>query len=120
MKDKLLWFSSLLVLTGLFGFTTVADDLRHPGELIAVSAILVFGVILIALAIRAMRTNLPIPSNAGIWMGAVLILLGVIGFGFVADDFDHVLEIYISSAVLLAGIVLFLYSWRHRKLPSPH
>lgn len=120
MKDKLLWFGSLMVLTGLFGFTGIADDLRHPGELIAVSAILLAGIIFIALSIRAQRTQHPVSSNKGLWAGGTLILLGIMGFGFVADDLEHVLEIYISGAVLLTGIILFTYSWRHRKLVSPH
>ena len=119
MKDKLLWFGSLLMLTGLYGFTGIADDLRHPGELIGVGAILVFGITLIVLAIRARRLNQPVPGNPGVWIGAVLVLLGLVGFGFVADDLEHSVEIYISGAVLLAGIVLLVYSLLHRKL-SPH
>ncbi|MBK6765264.1 MAG: hypothetical protein IPG71_02805 [bacterium] len=118
MKDLLLWFGSLLTLTGLFGFTAVSDDLRHPGELIAISAVLLFGIILIAVAIHARRTRVPVPSHPGLWFGAALILLGIVGFGFVADDLSHVLEIYISGAVLLAGLILFAFSWRQRNLPS--
>lgn len=120
MKDKLLWFGSLVALTGLFGFTTIADDLRHPGELIAVCAILAFGILLVGLSMRAKRMKSPVPTSAGVWVGAVLTLLGIIGFGFVADDLSHVLEIYISGAVLLTGLVLLAYSLRHRNLPSPH
>ena len=53
MKDKLLWLGSLLVLTGLLGFATVADDLRHVGEFLTVSTILVTGIVLIVISIRA-------------------------------------------------------------------
>lgn len=119
MKDLLFWFGSALVLTGLYGYTGVADDLRHPGELIAVSAILVFGIILVAVSLRARRMHIEVPSSPSLWAGAVLTLLGIVGFGFVADDLSHILEIYISGAVLLTGIVLLLYAWRHPRLPSP-
>jgi len=118
MKDVVLWFGSLLALTGLFGFITVADDLRHTGELVAVCAVFLFGVVLIALAVYARRAHVPVPTHPGLWFGAALILLGIVGFGFVADDLSHVLEVYISGAVLLAGLVLFAFSWRHRNLPS--
>lgn len=53
MKVKLIWLGSLLVLTGLIGFTTIADDLRHVGELLAVATILVTGIVLIAISIRS-------------------------------------------------------------------
>ncbi len=62
MKDKLLWLGSLLVLTGLIGFATVADDLRHVGELFTVSTILVTGIVLIIISIRSKRVNRDTPT----------------------------------------------------------
>ena len=38
---------ALLLFAGCFGFVTVADDLRHKGELFAVGGILVAGVVLL-------------------------------------------------------------------------
>jgi len=62
MKDKLLWLGSLLVLTGLIGFTTVADDLRHLGEFLAVSALLIMGIVLIVISIRSKRVKHDSPN----------------------------------------------------------
>jgi len=45
----------LLVIVAIGGFLTVADDLRHKGELLAVSSILVCGLILVALSGRQGR-----------------------------------------------------------------
>ena len=42
----------LLVIAAIVGFLTVADDLRHKGELLAVSSILVCGLVLVALSGR--------------------------------------------------------------------
>lgn len=42
----------LLVIAAIGGFLTVADDLRHKGELLAVSSILVCGLVLVALPAR--------------------------------------------------------------------
>ncbi len=119
MKDPLLYLGSVMILTGLFGYTTVADDLRHPGELIAVSAMLLFGIALVAAAMRARRMHSAVPTSPALWAGALLTLLGIIGFGFVADDLTHILEFYISGAVLLTGIVLLVVAWRQHRLPSP-
>ena len=41
-----------LILLGLLGFLTVADDLRHTGELLAVGAVLVSGIVLVAIPVR--------------------------------------------------------------------
>lgn len=42
----------LLVVMAIVGFLTVADDLRHKGELFAVGSILVCGLVLVALSAR--------------------------------------------------------------------
>ena len=39
---------SVLVLAGIFGFLTVADDLRHLGEFVGVASILFSGITLLA------------------------------------------------------------------------
>jgi drug/metabolite transporter (DMT)-like permease len=44
-----------LILLGVIGFLTVADDLRHTGELLGVSAVLVSGVVLAAISVRKPR-----------------------------------------------------------------
>ncbi len=42
----------ILTLIGLIGFLTIADDLRHKGELFGVGAILISGLVLLALSFR--------------------------------------------------------------------
>jgi len=49
--------SALVVLASL-GFLTVADDLRHTGELLGVSSVLVAGVALLLVAFRRGKTHL--------------------------------------------------------------
>lgn len=118
MTDKFLWFGSLLALTGAYGFAVAADDLRHVNELVAVSLIFLFGISLILLATKAKRRNLILPESRTLWAAAVLTLLGVLGFGFVADDLDHPVEILVCGAILLSGLLLFFIAWRKFKLPS--
>jgi len=50
MKLKLRVFGIILILAGIIGFLTVADDLRHKGELLGVGSILVSGLILLAVS----------------------------------------------------------------------
>jgi hypothetical protein len=42
----------LLVISAIVGFLTVADDLRHKGELFGMGSILVGGLVLVALSSR--------------------------------------------------------------------
>jgi hypothetical protein len=44
-----------LILLGLAGFLTVADDLRHKGELFGVSTVLASGLVLLAISMRRTR-----------------------------------------------------------------
>lgn len=118
MTDKLLWFGSLLALSAVLGFSSVADDLRHVNELAAISAVFLLGVAFVAISIRAKRMHYPLPESRALWSGIVLTLFGILGFGFVADDVEHVGEIAACAALLLSGItLLFLHWWKHR-LPS--
>ena len=48
MIAKLRWLGITLVLIGIVGFLTVADDLRHKGELIGVGTILVIGLLMLS------------------------------------------------------------------------
>jgi hypothetical protein len=43
----------ILVLLGMIGFLTVADDLRHKGELLGVGAILMSGLVLLFVSFRS-------------------------------------------------------------------
>jgi hypothetical protein len=45
MLMKLRWVSVILILVGIAGFMTVADDLRHKGELLGVGSILCLGLV---------------------------------------------------------------------------
>ena len=65
---------SLLVLSGIFGYTTVADDLRHGGELVGVTAILLAGFILLAASLKLpLLRFLPVRWMAfGILFGMIL------------------------------------------------
>lgn len=44
------WLGIALVLAGILGFLTVADDLRHTGELMGVGAVLVLGLVMVVTA----------------------------------------------------------------------
>ena len=45
----------ILVLLAIVGFLTVADDLRHKGELLQVGSVLAAGLVLVALSFRRAR-----------------------------------------------------------------
>ena len=45
----------ILTLLGLIGFLTIADDLRHKGELLGVGSILISGLVLLAISFRFSR-----------------------------------------------------------------
>ena len=49
------WLGVLLVLCSVVGFLTVADDLRHKGERLAVGSIGACGLVLVALSFRTRR-----------------------------------------------------------------
>ncbi|MCB9357410.1 MAG: hypothetical protein H6505_02465 [Calditrichaeota bacterium] len=118
MSDKFLWIGSLLAMTGLYGFTAIADDLRHVNELVAVSLTFLFGITVTLLALRAKRRNLRLPESKSIWAGAALILFGVLGFGFVADDLEHPAEIVACAVILMSGLLILFSAWRKLRLPS--
>lgn len=44
-----------LVLLGVLGFLTVADDLRHGGEIVGVGSVLLTGILLLFVAFRRRR-----------------------------------------------------------------
>jgi hypothetical protein len=44
------WIGIALVVIGVGGFFTVADDLRHKGELMGVGTILVLGLVALAIS----------------------------------------------------------------------
>ena len=48
-------FGVALVLLGLAGFLTVADDLRHKGERLGVGVFVAGGLILVAVSVRKAR-----------------------------------------------------------------
>lgn len=48
----LLWIGMALTIIGIGGFFTVADDLRHRGELMAVQTILLFGLVSLGVSWR--------------------------------------------------------------------
>lgn len=55
MKLKLRVLGVLLIVAGIIGFLTVADDLRHKGELLGVALILASGLILFGVSFRIHR-----------------------------------------------------------------
>ena len=55
MKLKLRAIGITLILIGIIGFLTVADDFRHRGELLGVGSILVSGLVLLAVSLRPGR-----------------------------------------------------------------
>jgi hypothetical protein len=52
-------FGILLIVLCAIGFLTVADDLRHVGELVGVSAIGILGVILLVFAQHMLQRRPP-------------------------------------------------------------
>jgi hypothetical protein len=52
MKFKLRVFGIILIFAGIIGFLTVADDLRHKGELLGTGLILSIGLVFLALSFR--------------------------------------------------------------------
>jgi len=55
MKLKLRVLGIILILIGIMGFLTVADDLRHKGELFGVGSTLIIGLVLLAASFRPRR-----------------------------------------------------------------
>lgn len=55
MNLKLRVVGIILILIGIIGFLTVADDLRHKGELVGVGAILIGGLVLLAVSFHPSR-----------------------------------------------------------------
>jgi len=55
MKLKLRVLGIILILAGIIGFLTIADDLRHKGELLGVGSILMGGLVLLAVSFRSKR-----------------------------------------------------------------
>lgn len=49
------WVGIALILIGVIGFLTVADDLRHKGELIGVGSILVAGLLVFSVSFLRRR-----------------------------------------------------------------
>ena len=44
------WLGFILIAVGVLGFLTVADDMRHTGELIGVGSIVAAGLVLVAVS----------------------------------------------------------------------
>ncbi len=65
---------AVAVIAAVIGFLTVADDLRHTGELIGVCAILVIGLVLIVVGTRnSLSRRMAMPWLAvGIGVGAAV------------------------------------------------
>jgi len=66
MKLKLRVFGIMLVLAGVIGFLTVADDLSHKGELIGVASILIAGLIILSISFfynpKDKESTIPTPT----------------------------------------------------------
>ena len=65
---------AVLISIGLVGFFTIADDLRHVGETVGVSAIVLAGIILIASTVKPIHIS-PVLARScaiGIFPGMVL------------------------------------------------
>ncbi len=49
--STLKWVGAVLVTVGVVGFLTVADDLRHTGEILGVGLILTAGLLLLSVSL---------------------------------------------------------------------
>ena len=65
---------AVLISIGLVGFLTIADDLRHVGEIVGVSAIVLAGFILLASTVRQIPISSVLARSCaiGIFPGMVL------------------------------------------------
>ena len=54
---RLAWTGLALVLLAVVGFRTVADDLRHRDEFVAVSAVGIAGVVLLVISFLKRRSR---------------------------------------------------------------
>jgi hypothetical protein len=90
---------AILVIMGLLGFLTVADDLRHVGEIVGASGIVLAGCLLLAASLKPIA----IPSRIA-RSGAIGIFGGmVIGAGL--DNMVVGVGIGLSAGIV-AGLLL--------------
>ena len=110
MRGPLTWpkvVGSLLVLIGILGFFTIADDVRHVGEILGVGTVLVIGLLLrVAGSTRSASIR-----------AAAFYLSGALGIGgLVGTAMDH-MELGIGGG-LTVGVVLAAMATRHRARAS--
>ena len=93
-----------LVIVSFIGFLTIADDLRHIGEFLAVSSILISGIIFIVASMQiTLLRKLPIQ-----WIGICLLLFLPVG----AFLFDNMF-IGIGLGLLVGSILAFIFNLRN-------
>lgn len=88
---------AILVTCGILGYFTIADDLRHAGEFIGVSSILLAGIILLIVDSR-----MKIISKLAIQWIAFGLLAGIPLGGIVLDNVLVGVGLGITTGILLA------------------
>ena len=88
---------AVLVTCGILGYFTVADELRHTGEFIGVSGILVAGIILLMVDSRKKIT-----AKLAIQWIAFGLLAGIPIGGIVLDNMPLGIGLAITAGVILA------------------
>jgi hypothetical protein len=90
---------AVLIFFAIIGFFTVADDLRHTGELIGVSSILLVGIILLITGL-----NLKVFRRIALQWLALCILLSIPFGGVYLDNMPLGIGIGIIIGIIIALI----------------
>lgn len=93
---------AILVLIGIIGFMTVADELRHYGEFLGVTGIFVSGLIFLLIDLK-----LHIFRNFALQWIAIFLLAGIPFGAFVMNNLSLGLCIGLLLGVVLAYFVKF-------------
>jgi hypothetical protein len=93
----------VLIFFAIIGFFTVADDLRHTGELIGVSSILLAGIILLLTGL-----NLKIFSKIALQWLALCILLSIPFGGVYLDN----MPLGIGTGIIIGMILALIFGFK--------
>jgi hypothetical protein len=94
---------TVLILFGIVGFFTVADDLRHTGEFIGVSSILLAGIILLLTGL-----NLKIFRKIALQWLALCILLSIPIVGVYLDN----MPLGAGTGIIIGIIIALIFGMK--------
>ena len=97
---------SLLVLVGVVGFVTVADDLRHVGEILGVASVLLTGLLLLAAGLAKSTPR----RVATYW------LAGAVGVGAMAGAAMNNMPVGVGGGLTIGAIAAAVIGRRRERL----